>query len=344
MKFASYQDGSRDGQLVVVSRDLSLAVYPSHIANRLQQVLDDWNYLSPQLQDLSDQLNAGRARHAFAFNPAQCLAPLPRAYQWAHGGGFGSHAELLQQARALDASAPVAPSTGLVQASSDAFLGAHAPIVCAHEASGLDFSAELAVATSDIPRGCTPERALDGVRLLLLANHLQLRANQAADAGNADVGTAFAPVAVTPDELGEAWRKGRVNLSLQTSWNGRKVGLCDAGTDMTLHFGQLIAQLAQHRPLRAGSLVGSGTVSSPARAREGKKSAQDLPDWPKGYHCIAEKRAMELLQRGQTTSSFLRLGDTVEMDVKGRDGHSLFGAIAQEVVSGVAPGGGAAAA
>ncbi len=337
MKFASYQDGSRDGQLVVVSRDLGQAVYPSHIANRLQQVLDDWNYLSPQLQDLSDQLNAGRARNTFAFNPAQCLAPLPRAYQWAHGGGFGSHAELLQQAQAVDPSVPQA--TGLVQASSDALLGAQAPLVCANEAWELDFSAELAVATSDIPKGCTPERALDGVRLLLLANSFHLRAHN-----NADAGTAFAPVAVTPDELGEAWRKGRVNLSLQTSWNGRKVGLCDAGPDMTLHFGQLIAQLAQHRPLRAGTLVGSGTVSSPARVREGKKSAQDLPDWPKGYHCIAEKRAMELLQSGQTTTSYLRVGDTVEMDVKGRDGHSLFGAIAQEVASVVAPGASAASA
>lgn len=334
MKFASYQDGSRDGQLVVVSRDLGLAVYPSHIANRLQQVLDDWNYLSPQLQDLSDQLNAGRARNSFAFNPAQCLAPLPRAYQWAHGGGYGSHAALLQQAQAVDADVAVAQASGLVRMSSDALLGAQASVVCANEAWELDFSAELAVATSDIPMGCTPERALDGVRLLLLANSFQLRAH-----GNADAGTAFAPVAVTPDELGEAWRKGRVNLSLQTSWNGRKVGLCDAGPDMTLHFGQLIAQLAQHRPLRAGSLVGSGTVSSPARVRDGRKSAQDLPDWPKGYHCIAEKRAMELLQSGQTTTGYLRVGDTVEMDVKGRDGHSLFGAIAQEVVAMAAPGG-----
>lgn len=338
MKFASYQDGSRDGQLVLVSRDLSQAVYPSHIANRLQQVLDDWNYLSPQLQDLSDQLNAGRARHAFAFNPAQCLAPLPRAFQWAHGGGYASHGKLLQQAAALQTGAdkePGAASDGpaqlLVQASSDAFLAPYAPVVCGHAALELDFSAELAVATSDIPQGCTPERALDGVRLLLLANGLQLRAQH-----NADAGTAFAPVAVTPDELGEAWRKGRVNLALQTSWNGRKVGLCDAGTDMTLHFGQLIAQLAQHRPLRAGTLVGSGTVSSPARLREGKKAAQELPDWPKGYHCIAEKRAMEVLQKGQASTSYLRPGDTVEIEVKGLDGRSLFGAIAQEVME---PGG-----
>lgn len=211
-------------------------------------------------------------------------------------------------------------------------MGAARTIVSGHAALELDFSAELAVATSDITQGYTPERALDGVRLLLLlANSLQLRAQH-----NADAGTAFAPVAVTPDEPGEAWRKGRVNLALQTSWNGRKVGLCDAGTDMTLHFGQLIAQLAQHRPLRAGTLVGSGTVSSPARLREGKKAAQELPDWPKGYHCIAEKRAMEVLQKGQASTSYLRPGDTVEIEVKGLDGRSLFGAIAQEVME---PGG-----
>jgi fumarylacetoacetate (FAA) hydrolase len=328
MKFASYQDGSRDGQLVVVSLDLSQAVYPSYIANRLQQVLDDWNYLSPQLQDLSDQLNAGRARHAFAFNPQQCLAPLPRAYQWVRGGGFGSHADLLQQAQALDARSVVCAHPPQVQASSDTFWGARAPVVCANASEQWDFSAELAVATADIPMGSTPERALDGVRLVLLANCFQLRAH-----ANADAGTTFAPVAVTPEELGEAWRTGRVHLALQTSWNGRKVGLCDAGADMTLHFGQLIAQRAQHRALRAGSLVGSGTVSSPARVNEGKKNAQDPPEWPKGYHCIAEKRAMELLQNGQSTTDYLRVGDTLEMDVKGRDGHTLFGAIAQEVVA-----------
>jgi fumarylacetoacetate (FAA) hydrolase len=336
MKLASYQDGSRDGQLVVVSRDLRWAVYPSHIANRLQQVLDDWNFLSPQLQDLSDQLNAGRARNAFAFNPAQCLAPLPRAYQWAHGAGFGSHGEVLQQASALGPAESVPRANGMVQASGDALVGARAPIVCANAALEVDFSAELAVATGDIPQGCTPERALDGVRLLLLANRVQMRALHHADAC-----TAFAPVAATLDELGEAWRQGRVHLALQTSWNGRKVGLCDAGANMTLHFGQLIAQLAQHRPLGAGTLVGSGTVSSPARAQEGEQNIQSMPDWPQGYHCIAEKRAMELLQSGQATTGYLRVADAVEIDLKGRDGHSLLGTIAQSVV---APGASAAAA
>ena len=328
MKFASYFDGTRDGQLVLVSRDLSQAVYPSHIANRLQQVLDDWNYLSPQLQDLYDQLNAGRARHAFAFNVAQCMAPLPRAFQWAHGGGYGSHAALLREAQGGDASALTDGAFTLVHAASDAFFGAQAPIACTDEAGGLDFSAELVVATGDIAQGGTAERGLDGVRLLLLANSLQWRAQN-----NADAGTAFAPVAVTTDELGEAWHKGRVNLALQTSWNGRKVGLCDAGADMTQSFGALIAQLAQHRAVRSGTLVGSGTVSSPALVKAGQKGVQSSRDWPKGYHCIAEKRAMELLQNGEASTAYLRVGDKVEIEVKGRDGHSLFGAISQEVTA-----------
>lgn len=328
MKFASYFDGTRDGQLVLVSRDLSQAVYPSHIANRLQQVLDDWNYLSPQLQDLCDQLNAGRARHAFAFNPAQCMAPLPRAYQWAHGGGYASHAALLREAQGLEAGDAAEPVPTPVHAASDAFFGAQTPIVCADVAGDLDFSAELVVATGDIAKACTADRAVDGVRLLLLANRLQWRAQNHADAG-----TAFAPLAVTTDELGEAWHQGRVHLALQTTLNGRKVGLCDAGADMTHSFGELIARLAQHRAVRAGSLVGSGTVSSPAVVKEAKNGAQVLRDWPKGYHCIAEKRAMEQLQNGEASTAYLKPGDKVEIEVKGRDGHSLFGAIAQEVTA-----------
>jgi len=328
MKFASYFDGSRDGQLVLVSRDLSQAVYPSHIANRLQQVLDDWNYLSPQLQDLYDQLNAGRARHAFALNPAQCMAPLPRAYQWAHGGAYGSHRALLHEALgdADHESADLAP--GPVHSAGDSLFGAQAPIVCAVEDGDLDFSAQLVVATGDIAQGSTAERALDGVRLLLLANSLQWRAHH-----NADAGTAFAPVAVTTDELGEAWHQGRVNLAVQTTWNSRKVGLCDAGAEMTHSFGELIAHLAKHRAVRAGTLVGSGTISSPAVVKEAANGAALLRDWPKGYHCIAEKRAMELLQNGEASTAYLRVGDKVEIEVKGRDGHSLFGAIAQEVTA-----------
>ena len=307
MKFASYQDATRDGQLVVVSRDLTQAVYPTHIANRLQQVLDDWNYLSPQLQDLSDLLNAGRLRNAFAFNPAQCMAPLPRAYQWARGGGFTSDALL--------------PA----QTSSDRFFGAQDAFVCADESAGLDFSAELAVATSDISQGCTPEKAIEGIRLVLLANHWTLQSLKSSYPN--DVGTAFGPVAVTPDELGEAWSHGRVHLTLQSTLNGRKVGLSETGEDMAHHFGELIAALANSRKLTAGTLVGSGTVRSPGVEKNGQT------DWPKGYHSITDKRAMEIQQDGQAKTDFLQAGNAVRIEVKGRDSLSFFGAIAQDVVT-----------
>jgi fumarylacetoacetate (FAA) hydrolase len=306
MKFASYQDASRDGQLVVVSRDLTQAVYPTHIANRLQQVLDDWNYLSPQLQDLSDLLNAGRLRNAFAFNPAQCLAPLPRAYQWARGGGFASDDPLP------------------LQTSSDCFYGAQDAFVCANANKGLDFSAELAVATSDIPQGCSPEKAIEGIRLVLLANHWSIHSLKSHSPK--DAGTAFGPVAVTLDELGEAWSQGRVHLTLQSTLNGRKVGLCDTGEDMNHHFGDLIAALASSRKLSAGTLVGSGTVHSPGVEKNGQT------EWPKGYHSIAEKRAMETQQDGNAVADFLHSGDAVRIEMKGRDGLGVFGAIAQDVV------------
>lgn len=317
MKLATYKDGSRDGQLVVVSRDLTQAHYASHIANRLQQVLDDWNFLSPQLQDLSDALNAGRARHAFAFDPAQCLAPLPRAFQWVDGAAYPSHVQRVQQTRDAEPQ--------MVQHASDDLLGPCAPLVCASEDQGLDFEAGLAAITGDVPMGCPSDRAIDGVRLLVLVNGVCLRQWAAGGPESRPTG-AFSPVAITPDELGEAWSRGRVHLPLQTTWNGRKVGMCDAGADMGFHFGQLIAHLCQTRQLRAGAIVGTGPVRNKGVEKKGRT------DWPKGYHCIAEKRAMETAQDGQPSTGYLRFGDTLRIEMKGRDGQSLFGAIAQDVL------------
>jgi fumarylacetoacetate (FAA) hydrolase len=305
MKLATYQDGSRDGQLVVVSRDLSLAAYASNIASRLQQVLDDWNYLSPQLQDVYDALNAGRTRHAFPFDPAQCMAPLPRAYQWADGDAYQN---------------PNA-QPHMRQGSSDDLRGPCAPIVCGSEALGIDFAAQVAIVTSDLPAGCAPDRALDGIRLLMLVNDVRL-----CHPSSAELAKAFSPVAITPDELGDAWAKGRVHLTLQTTWNGRKVGMCDAGADMTFHFGQLMAQLCKTRTVRAGTLIGSGPVSNQGVVKKSRT------DWPKGYNSITEKRAMETQQDGQPSTEFMKFGDTIRMEMKGRDGQSLFGAIEQEVV------------
>ncbi len=330
MKLASYKDGSRDGQLVVVSRDLTQAHYASHIANRLQQVLDDWNFLSSQLQDVFDALNAGRARHAFPFDPAQCMAPLPRAYQCVSATAWASHGTLLRRAAGMEEPQDRVPE--LTQLAGDALLGAQDPLVCAAEALGLDFSAGLALITGDIPQECPSDRALDGVRLLMLSNALTLRglAPAPGEPGAAAVqsrcATAFSPVAITPDELGEAWGRGRVQLPLQTSWNGRKVGSCDAGADMGHHFGQLIALLAKTRALRAGSILVAAPLSNAGVEKRGQWS------WPKGFNSIAEKRAMELLQDGQVATEYLRFGDTVRIEMKNAAGHSLFGAIDQEVV------------
>lgn len=331
MKLATYQDGSRDGQLVVVSRDLATAHYATGIANRLQQALDDWNFISPQLQDLSDALNQGRARHAFPFEPARCMAPLPRAYQWADGSAYLNHVELVRAARGAELPDSYFTEPLMYQGGSDDFLGPCDDIRVASEDFGIDFEAELAVVTGDVPMAATPEQGLEAVRLLMLVNDVSLRAlipdELAKGFGffHGKPSTAFGPVAVTPDELGEAWQEGRVHLTMQVVWNGRKVGLCDAGPDMRFHFGELIAHAARTRRLRAGSIIGSGTVSNPGVEKDGRR------EWPKGYACIAEKRAMEAIQDGVPSTDYMRFGDTIRIEMKGRDGESVFGAIEQEV-------------
>ena len=331
MKLASYKDGSRDGQLLVVSRDLTTAHYATGIASRLQQALDDWNFIAPQLQDLYETLNGGKARHAFPFEPAQCLAPLPRAYQWLDGSAYLNHVELVRAAGHSDVPESFYTEPLMYQGGSDDFLGPCDDIVVPDEAMGIDFESELAVVTGDVPMAATPEQGLEAIRLVMLANDVSLR-TLIADEVDKRLGlvqgkpaTAFSPVAVTPDELGEAWQEGRVHLTLHTTWNGRKVGLCEAGPDMRFHFGQLIAHAARTRRLRAGSIVGSGTVSNPGVEQDGRR------EWPRGYGCIAEKRAMETLQGGAPRTDYMRFGDTIRIEMKGRDGESVFGAIAQQV-------------
>ena len=332
MKLATYKDGSRDGQLVVVSRDLSTAHYATGMAGRLQQALDDWNFISPQLQDLYETLNQGKARHAFPFEPSRCMAPLPRAYQWADGSAYINHVELVRAARGASVPETFYTDPLMYQGGSDDFLGPCDDIVVPSEDFGIDFEAEVAVVTGDVPMGTAPDEALDGVRLLMLANDVSLR-NLIPDELAKGFGffqskpaTAFGPVAVTPDELGEAWQGGRVHLPLQVIWNGRKVGLCDAGPEMTFHFGQLIAHICKTRNVRAGSIVGSGTVSN-----KGVEGAGGRKEWPKGYSCIAEKRAIETILDGQPATDYMKFGDTVRLEMKGRDGLSVFGAIEQKV-------------
>jgi fumarylacetoacetate (FAA) hydrolase len=325
MKLATYKDGSRDGQLVVVSRDLSIAHYASGIATRLQQLLDDWGFISPQLEELSQTLNHGKARHAFSFEPGKCMAPLPRAYQWADGSAFINHVELVRKAR--NATVPESFYTDplMYQGGSDDFLGAHDDIVCASTDFGIDFEAEVAVITGDVEMGSAPDAAIDAIRLVMLANDVSLRnlipAELAKGFGflQSKPATAFSPVAVTPDELGESWRGGRLHLNLESVWNGKRVGLCDAGPEMTFHFGQLIAHICKTRNVRAGSIVGGGTVSN--------------KDWSRGYSCIAEKRAIETIEGGAPKTEFMQYGDTIRIEMKGADGASVFGAIAQKVAA-----------
>ncbi|MES2228044.1 MAG: fumarylacetoacetate hydrolase family protein [Pseudomonadota bacterium] len=323
MKLATYKDGSRDGQLVVVSRDLTLAHYASGVATRLQQVLDDWNFLSPQLQELSQTLNHGKARHAFAFDPRMCMAPLPRACQRADGSAFIHHVELVRKARGAEPPENLDTEPLMYQGGSDDLQGPCDDIVCASADLGIDFEAEVAVVTGDVPMGTAADHAIDGIRLLMLANAVSLRHLVPAELAKgfgflqSKPATAFSPVAATPDELLGAWHGGRVHLNLESVWNGRRVGLVDAGPQMHFHFGQLIAHLCRTRNVRAGCIVGSGAVSN----RDGSR----------GYSCIAEKRAIETIEDGAPKTGFMQFGDTIRIEMKGLDGMSLFGAIEQKV-------------
>jgi fumarylacetoacetate (FAA) hydrolase len=325
MKLATLKDGSRDGQLVVVSRDLASAHFATGIATTLQRVLDDWNFVSPQLEDLSATLNGGKARHAFAFDPRACMAPLPRACQWVDGSAYLNHVELVRKARGADMPASFFDDPLMYQGGSDDFLGPCDDAPFASTDWGIDFESEIAVVTGDVAHGCSADSALESVRLLMLVNDWSLRhlipAELAKGFGflQSKPATAFGPVAVTPDELGPAWQGGRVHLALESRWNGQRVGLCEAGPEMTFHFGQLIAHVAKTRRLRAGSLVGSGTVSN--------------QDWSHGISCIAERRAIETIETGQPQTAYMQFGDTIRIEVLGHDGQSVFGAIDQRVVS-----------
>lgn len=341
MKLASYKDGSRDGQLLVVSRDLTSAHYATGLATRMQQLLDDWNFISPQLEDLYRTLNQGKARHAFAFDPRLCMAPLPRAYQWVNGSAFLPHLERVRRARGVPLPEKLTTEPLMFQGASDDFLGPCDDIRVPSERMGIDFEAALAVITGDVARGTGADEALAGIRLLLLANDVNLRhlmptgLTQGVGFVQSKPATSFSPVAVTPDELGDAWRGGRVHLNLESVWNGQRVGLCNAGPEMHFHFGQLMAHLCTTRHVRAGSIVGSGAVSN--------------QDTTRGFSCLLEKQAHETLETLEApepvqavepveTSTpqggFMRNGDSIRIDMIGRDGQSVFGAIEQHVTTG----------
>lgn len=329
MKLATLKDGTRDGQLAVVSRDLKTAALAEDIAPTLQRALDDWQFMAPQLIDRYEQLNAGRAQRPFDFDPGNCMAPLPRAYQWADGSAYVNHVELVRRARAADMPDSFWHDPLMYQGGSDDFIGPTDDIVAMSEDWGIDFEGEVAVITDDVRMGSTPQQAAGHIRLLMLVNDVSLRNLIPAELGKgfgflqAKPASSFSPVAVTPDELGAAWRDGRVHLPLRATWNRVQVGQPDAGTDMVFSFPQLIAHLVKTRNARAGSIVGSGTVSN--------------KDARRGYTCIAEKRALEMIDGGAPKTGFMRFGDTIRIEMLDAAGKSVFGAIEQKVVQGELP-------
>ncbi len=335
MKLATLKNGSRDGQLVVVARDLSRCVPVPEIARTLQAALDDWDGAASALETISDELNAGRLFDAAAFEPASAMAPLPRAYQWVDGSAYVNHVELVRRARG----APMPPEFWtdplMYQGASDGMLGARDDIVLADEAWGIDFESEVAVVTGDVPMGTPAAEAERHIRLLMLVNDVSLRhlipAELAKGFGflQSKPASAFSPVAATPDELGTAWRGGRVQLRLVSHLNGALFGHPDAGADMTFDFPTLVAHAARTRELEAGSIVGSGTVSN----KEGGGPGRPASAGGVGYSCIAEQRTVETILTGSAATPFMRFGDRVRIEMFDADGRSVFGAIDQVVRS-----------
>jgi fumarylacetoacetate (FAA) hydrolase len=323
MKLATLREGGRDGTLVVVSRDLARAVRATEVARTLQGALDDWVLAESALRTIADGLEQGMCQGAFPFEPKACASPLPRAYQWADGSAYVTHVELVRRARGAEMPPSFWTDPLMYQGGSDSLLGPRDDILAADEAWGIDFEAEVAVITDDVPMGVSPEGAAGHVKLLTLVNDVSLRnlipLELAKGFGffQSKPPSAFSPVAVTPDELGPAWKDGRVHLPLLSHLNGEPFGRPDAGTDMTFPFPRLIAHAAMTRPLAAGSIIGSGTVAN--------------ADPAVGSSCIAERRTRETLEHGSPRTPFMRFGDTVRIEMLDRAGDSVFGAIEQVV-------------
>ncbi len=333
MKLASLADGTRDGCLALVSRDLARCLRVTDIAPTMQAALDDWARAAPLLAARSDELNARYLEEAAPFDVHTVLAPLPRAYQWVDGSAYVNHVELVRRARGAAMPAEFWTDPLMYQGGSDAMLGACADIVHRDEAYGVDFEAEVAVIIGDVPMGAPPQAALSQVRLFTLVNDVSLRNLVPAELGKgfgflqSKPASAFAPVAATADELGAAWRDGRVHLPLVTHLNGRLFGHPNAGVDMTFDFGTLIAHAAKTRALCAGTIVGSGTVSNRENGGPGRPAAAGGI----GYSCIAEQRTVETIVGGAPSTPFLRNDDRVRIEMHDAAGRSIFGAIDQRV-------------
>ena len=329
MKLASLKEG-RDGRLVIVSRDLTRY---ADAAASLQVALDNWDEAAPELREIAEALEAGKVED-HPFNPVECVAPLPRSYGWADGSAYVNHVELVRKARNAEMPQSFWTDALMYRGGSDRFLGPREPSKFADAAWGIDFEAEVAVIVDDVPMGISPEAARKKILLVLLVNDVSLRnlipGELAKGFGffQSKAPTAFSPVAVTPDELGQAWDGGTLNLPLHSYVNGKLFGKPNAKTDMTFDFGKLIAHAARTRPLSAGMIVGSGTVSN--KGADGGPG-KTVEEGGVGYSCIAEIRAVETIRNGKPSTPFLSFGDSVKIEMLDTQGKSIFGAIDHKV-------------
>ncbi len=324
MKLATFKNNTRDGQLVVVSRDLTKAVAVADIAQTLQQAIDNWQQVSGPLNEVYEALNQGTVDGEIAFEESACESPLPRAYQWADGSAYVNHVELVRKARNAEMPETFWTDPLMYQGGSDAFIGPKDDIPVASESFGIDFESEVAVITDDVPMGASPEQAQQHIKLLMLVNDVSLRnlipGELAKGFGffSSKPSSAFSPVAVTPDELGDAWDGKKLHLPLTTHLNNELFGQPNCGVDMTFDFPTIVAHAAKTRPLSAGCIVGSGTISNYDRSA--------------GSSCLAEKRMLEIIADGKPTTSFMSFGDQVRIEMFDKAGDSIFGAIDQTVV------------
>jgi fumarylacetoacetate (FAA) hydrolase len=332
LKLATLKDGTRDGRLAVVSRDLTRCADASFLAPTLQGALDDWKRIAPHLEALAESLEHGSVP-AERFHEHDAHSPLPRAFQWADGSAYVNHVELVRKARNAEMPASFWTDPLMYQGGSDSFLAPRDPILMADEAWGIDMEGEVAVIVDDVPMGASLDEARAAIRLVMLVNDVSLRGLIPAELGKgfgffqSKPSSAFSPVAVTPDELGGAWDGGKLALPLWVDLNGKPFGRADAGIDMTFDFPTLIAHAARTRPLAAGAIIGSGTVSNKLDDGPGKP----VEAGGVGYSCIAEIRMIETIETGAPKTPFMRFGDTVRIEMKDEAGHSIFGAIEQTV-------------
>src|SRR5215467_14305074 len=330
MKLASLKEGGRDGTLIVVDRELRRAVRAGNIAPTLQKGLDNWATISPQLAALAENLRDDKAPGSFELDTTALAAPLPRAFQWADGSAYVVHVELVRKARGVEMPPSFWTDPLMYQGGSDSLIGPRDDIEAADEAWGVDFEGEVGVIVDDVPMGISAAAARKHIKLVTILNDVSLRnvivTELAKGFGffHGKPATAFAPVVVTPDELGDAWDGGKLNLPLVSTFNGKEFGHPNAATDLTFDFGQLIAHAARTRHLEAGTVVGSGTVAN--------------RDAAVGCSCIAERRVRETIDGGKPVTPFMKFGDRIRIEMFGLDGQSIFGAIDQKVVKYDPPG------